>query len=181
MHSFHSDPAAKHMLFRTRHRVVMTTWRHTSVLYAPKRCLRSSKTHVLTQQDILLFFFLFFTTVAENDAGSSDDDGSFVFCFLYIICFVLLASPNRCQCHLENRWDRPTVCTRRRFDPWVWPMSQNYGQNLSCILSAFLQCQQCRLRNGADRELCSLYCMCRRNLAGPLHDVFYSDVYACWS
>ena len=56
------------------------------------------------------------------------------FCFLDIICFVLLASPNRCQGHLENLWDRPSVCTRCM----CWPlrltyMSQTYRQNLSCI------------------------------------------------
>ena len=33
--------------------------------YAPKRCLRSSETHVLTQHDLLLFFFLFTVTVTK--------------------------------------------------------------------------------------------------------------------
>ena len=75
-------------------------------------------------------FLLIFHNSFQNGAGSSISDR---FCFHDLICFVLLASPIRCQIHHEDTWDRPSVCTRHRFDPWVRPMSQTYGQNLSCI------------------------------------------------
>ena len=79
--------------------------------------MRSSGTHVLTQQVLLLFFFLFFITVAKMVLEAAMMIVRF--CFLDIIRFVLLASPNRCQGHPENLWDSPSMCTGRRFDPWV--------------------------------------------------------------
>ena len=48
------------------------------------------------------------------------------FCFLDIVCFVLLASPNRCQDHLESLWDRPSVCTWRM----CWTMGLTYASTL---------------------------------------------------
>ena len=53
MPRFHSDPAAKHMLFRTRQRVVMPTWRHTSVLYVPCCHLRATSSDVEVREDRL--------------------------------------------------------------------------------------------------------------------------------
>ena len=54
--------------------------------YAPRRCLRSSDTRVLTQQDLLLVFFLYFITVAKMVLEAAMMIVRF--CFLDIICFV---------------------------------------------------------------------------------------------
>ena len=127
--------------------------------YAPKRCLRSSETHVLTQHDLVLFFFWFPVTVAKM----APEAAMMIVRFLDIIklCFVLLASPNRSQSHLDNLRDRPSMCTRRRFWPMesytsmVWPMSQTYGQNISCIPGFTWKLQVWRWSDVCSRDV---YC-----------------------